>query len=373
MSYTPGITRRRALLSVGGLGLAASVTTVLGEPAAGVSKADVLATVQSYMRARTAAANPGGAGLAAAGMAAKVRSFESERAAFMRSLGAKSQYDGRILGLTSSLLNLRSVADADGTVQVSLYEQFNLDWVPNPRPRPDAVADELVKSGFGTPHLLRVARTARGWAVVSHAYAERDLYGTSPDVDQQLAVELSQVPSPTAPAQPEAARGKTSPQLDPPYNVYSRSGARDYAYGYALSYNPAYVRYDCQNVDCANFVSQALWAGGQTPAGAWQRVKTSNCGVQNKWGGNALEWYNNRYLQAWVVGTGRGATVGGMGVLQNGDLVNYDWAGGGTDHIAMVTNGAQNLVSCHTSDRQNVNWTLGGAASYTFTHLADHF
>jgi hypothetical protein len=371
MTTKSQLSRRGALLSMCAAGLVGSSATLGKGSAAGAATGEVLSAAQRYMRARSNAANPGSPGLpTSALMSRSVSKFEADRAKYMRSLGSRFDYDGQILSLSSDISNV-TISQADtGGFQVSLYERMGLNWVPNPRPVPDSPGDELVRSAIGTPHIIQLEQGSKGWSVVSHAYSERDLYGTSPDVDKTLSQELN---STTADTSSSLAGTDVQIQADPPYNIYDRLAARNYAINYAINYNGNYVHYNCSGGDCANFVSQSFWAGGQLPADAWQRVITSSCGISNKYGGNALQWYNNQNLRAWVTNHARGATVGAIGSVNNGDIVNYDWAGGGTDHVAMMTKQSSLLVSCHNSDRLNVPWQLGGAQSYIFTTMFDHY
>ncbi|KMT23250.1 amidase domain-containing protein [Clostridium cylindrosporum] len=66
--------------------------------------------------------------------------------------------------------------------------------------------------------------------------------------------------------------------------AYSPKNAVDYAMKYALNYNPNYPHYAGIGGDCANFVSQALYAGGKPMIGRdATSLKSWFCRSRNKW------------------------------------------------------------------------------------------
>lgn len=66
--------------------------------------------------------------------------------------------------------------------------------------------------------------------------------------------------------------------------AYSPKKAVEYAMKYALNHNPAYPSYKGVGGDCANFISQALHAGGMPMIGSnAASLKSWFCRSRNKW------------------------------------------------------------------------------------------
>jgi hypothetical protein len=160
----------------------------------------------------------------------------------------------------------------------------------------------------------------------------------------------------------------TAPTVMPnTYYSYNYIDCKNYALAHCDSYNPAFCSHECDGADCANFVSQCLNAGGEWSDSSWN-CSTASC---VPCGGTSLAgtyaWVNNVGLTNWLRSTGRGSAKASIDDIGTGDVINYDWTGGGFDHVALIT--GLDLVSCHTMDLCNVDWQLGGAAAYLFTWI----
>lgn len=114
--------------------------------------------------------------------------------------------------------------------------------------------------------------------------------------------------------------------------AYDKGRAAAYARQYANSPNPAFRLYAN---DCADFVSQALLAGGWTyrnapydSATGWYFVTKPNWFQPQD-----DSWYNADYLFHFLLNSGRGVYIGwgnednpgSVGALQPGDLIFADW------------------------------------------------
>jgi hypothetical protein len=139
---------------------------------------------------------------------------------------------------------------------------------------------------------------------------------------------------------------------------YSRTAAKDYANTWVRNttyhcsasdsdpfqnndyYNyTQYIDYGC--VDCTNYVSQALKAGGIPTDSTWQAYTTA--------------WINVDSLQQYLVNKGRGYFVSDSSTLGLGDLgMIYS---GGWQHVVMVVGLNPLRYSGHTNDRRSVNWS----------------
>lgn len=128
--------------------------------------------------------------------------------------------------------------------------------------------------------------------------------------------------------------------------TYKAAAAAAYADKYWKNYNRNYREY--RGVDCANFVSQCLYAGGMP--------RTSD------WYPESVNWINVmghiRHFKAY----GAFMTASNASVSK-GNPVYYDWNGNGTyDHVALCvgTNASgMPVVDAHTNNVYHVPWQMG--------------
>ncbi|WP_309119015.1 amidase domain-containing protein [Paenibacillus sp.] len=168
-------------------------------------------------------------------------------------------------------------------------------------------------------------------------------------------------------------------------SLYDREAARDYAERHWNEPNPQFIHFD---VDCTNYVSQCLYAGGAPmtysagrESGWWYRGRSGN---REHWSyswtvAHALHWYlmggRNEGLAA-----DRAADPADLSI---GDVICYDFDGDGRfEHSAIVT-GADGsgmpLVNAHTTNsrarywdyRDSYAWT--DRTEYRFFRIRDRF
>jgi hypothetical protein len=167
--------------------------------------------------------------------------------------------------------------------------------------------------------------------------------------------------------------------LAPPAHQYDYGAAVTYASnhwgGSGAPYNNDYVNYNGCGGDCANFVSQSFFKGNQVPDSHWYRYIGDQCGYSGRFRGSDVQWYNNWGLRNWAINQGRGTDKGGIGGVGKGDIINYDWDQNGSfQHVAMVSDGANNLVTAHNNDHWNFPWQLGDStANHKFTNMATYY
>ncbi|WP_342560197.1 amidase domain-containing protein [Psychrobacillus sp. FSL W7-1457] len=159
---------------------------------------------------------------------------------------------------------------------------------------------------------------------------------------------------------------------------YNRSAAVQYADQWWNSYNPNFPIFD---VDCTNYISQCLLAGGAPMRGQPNREKgwwLSN----NSW---SLSWTTPHSLRWYLAGStiGLQATqVNSASQLTLGDLIFYDFQGDGRwDHSTIVTRVEDGVpyVNAHTNNSRNRYWEYQDSYAYTpntkyvFFHVKDDF
>ncbi|TMN22990.1 amidase domain-containing protein [Lentibacillus cibarius] len=146
---------------------------------------------------------------------------------------------------------------------------------------------------------------------------------------------------------------------------YDRRAAVQYAERWWNSYNPAYRTFD---VDCTNYVSQCMRAGGAPMRGAPDR--------SNGW------WYkDDNWSYSWAVAHSlrwylSGSTTGLKGKelesaseLIPGDIICYDFEGDGRwDHNTIVVAkdaDGMPLVNAHTNNSRHRYWSYEDSLAWT--------
>lgn len=129
------------------------------------------------------------------------------------------------------------------------------------------------------------------------------------------------------------------------YN-YNPDKAIAYADKWATSRNPEYRQYP--GVDCCNFVSQCLYAGGMP--------KNSN------WYPGSYDWINCTGAISNFKKYGKFMSASDGNVLK-GNPVYYDWNSNGVyDHTAICVgrnSAGTPIIDAHTGDHYHVTWRLG--------------
>ncbi|RWZ55327.1 hypothetical protein EQV77_11835 [Halobacillus fulvus] len=147
--------------------------------------------------------------------------------------------------------------------------------------------------------------------------------------------------------------------------AYNRREAVRYAERWWNSYNPAYRHFD---VDCTNYISQCLKAGGAPMWGMPNRGKGwwySGNSWSYSWAvAHALRWY--------LSGARKGLTateVSSADQLSPGDVICYDFQGNDRfDHNTMVVkknSDGMPLVNAHTSNSRHRYWAYEDSTAYT--------
>lgn len=146
---------------------------------------------------------------------------------------------------------------------------------------------------------------------------------------------------------------------------YDRLKAIQYAERWWNDYNPAYRSFD---VDCTNYISQCLHAGGAPMIGYPNRSKgwwMKNNNWSYSWTvAHAFRWY----LPTAKSGL-RAKEVNAPEQLMLGDVICYDFEGDGRyDHTTIVTGKdayGMPLVNAHTDNSRMRYWSYEDSTAYT--------
>lgn len=146
---------------------------------------------------------------------------------------------------------------------------------------------------------------------------------------------------------------------------YDRLAAVQYAERWWNSYNPEYRKFD---VDCTNYVSQCLHAGGAPMRGA--PVRDQGWWYQgDDW---SFSWAVAHSLRWYLSGSAeglQGKEVENAETLIPGDVICYDFEGDGRwDHnTIVVAKDSHNmpLVNAHTDNSRNRYWSYEDSRAWT--------
>lgn len=146
---------------------------------------------------------------------------------------------------------------------------------------------------------------------------------------------------------------------------YDRMKAVQYAERWWNDYNPAFKNFE---VDCTNYISQCLHAGG-APMRVFKDRSKGWWMMNSNWSfswtvANSLRWY----LPSAKTGV-RAKEVSSASELLPGDVICYDFQGDGRfDHTTIVTakdvNGMP-LVNAHTANSRRRYWAYEDSTAYT--------
>lgn len=133
-----------------------------------------------------------------------------------------------------------------------------------------------------------------------------------------------------------------------------------YADKWAMSYNKAYSNYAGQGGDCANFVSQCLYAGGIPSDSTWYK--------------DSVSWINNVSLREYLSGKGYGYLIEDPdpSQIEAGDLLFYKWKSYSdrTNHVVVCVGknaSGTPIIDSHTARQLHAPWNYGKAAkTYLF-------
>ena len=136
--------------------------------------------------------------------------------------------------------------------------------------------------------------------------------------------------------------------------TYNPAAAIAYADRWAMSANTgSYVFHN--GVDCANFVSQCLFAGGLPQSSTWKL--------------ESVAWVNCQAQQSYFGSLYSAPVTASASTVKIGNPVYYDWTGDGHyDHTAICvgTDAAGNpIVDAHTNARYHVSWDMKASARTT--------
>ncbi len=258
------------------------------------------------------------------------------------------QYKYTMISMTSdqtltrliSGINVTACEVEDGTVTLDIDE-----WMTEGYTQGSDVENASAYRYYAT---LTLQNQDGAWYVASVENTDQNFTWTQ-DIDEQLEQYDLTAEDLSAAVENDASEAIATSSLTlygANTYTYNVDAAVAYADKWATSRNPEYKSYP--GVDCANFVSQSLYAGGMPK--------------NSKWYPASYSWINVSGAIANFKNYGTFMTANNSNVLK-GNPVYYDWNSNGVyDHTAICvgTNSSGTpIVDAHTGDHYHVTWQLG--------------
>lgn len=224
------------------------------------------------------------------------------------------------------------------SAKLDIYEWMTIGYAPSE-------STEVNAAAYGYNFSLNVKRDVKGsWKIASVDDTDQNFDWMDEEAEYAAKAEASaysdkQVISEDGSREMMAAAAARS-------YTYNVSNAIAYADKYCINYNSAYNSYKGRGGDCANFVSQCLYAGGFKQDSDWFKHSVAWINVMRqiahfKEYGNFLNAQN--------------------GNLIKGNPIYFDWNGDGVYDHATICVGRNNngtaILDSHTRDLYHATWT----------------
>ncbi len=247
-------------------------------------------------------------------------------------------------------IRFRSVKKQGNKFIVDAYE-----WVFYDYANEGSGQKVLDLAGFGTEHIIVVEKTADGFVIISDEYNEADMNGMDTRSEDVKRAEREASEAEVFEYDKEAF---DDVELMGFYSGYDPDEAIEYSDEYCLDYNDDWPNYNSVGGDCANFVSQCLYAGGMPMREG--PVYSQDCWFHYSSTNRSSSWTgakNQHYYMANYRGIERTARDE---TIYYGSPVYYYYNGGSSCHavICVGTNSSGvPIINSHNADRYHKVWT----------------
>ena len=226
----------------------------------------------------------------------------------------------------------------NGTALMDIYEWMTVGYAAGG-------ADQMNTAAYGYNFSMKAERSrSGGWQIAAVGNTEQNFSWMEEEAEYASEAEESglddrRVVSEDGSLEMMAASAAGS-------YTYNVSNAIAYADKYCINYNSAYNSYKGRGGDCANFVSQCLYAGGFKQDSVWYK--------------HSVAWINVMKQIAHFRDYGNFLNATNSNLIR-GNPIYFDWNGDGVYDHATISVGRNNsgvaILDSHTRDLYHATWT----------------
>ena len=226
----------------------------------------------------------------------------------------------------------------NGTALMDVYEWMTVGYAPDD-------SEEINAAAYGYNFSMKAKRDGSGkWQVAAVGNTEQNFVWMEEEAEyaseaEKAGLDDRRVISGDGTLEMMAAAAAAT-------YTYNVSNAIAYADKYCINYNSAYNSYKGRGGDCANFVSQCLYAGGFKQDSVWYK--------------HSVAWINVMKQIAHFKAYGTFLTASNSNLIK-GNPIYFDWNGDGTYDHATICVGRNNsgvaILDSHTKDLYHATWT----------------
>ena len=226
----------------------------------------------------------------------------------------------------------------NGTALMDIYEWMTVGYAPDEKEKISAAA-------YGYTFSMKAERDSSGsWEIAAVGNTEQNFSWMEEEAEyaaefQEADLDDRRVISEDGSLEMMAASAAGS-------YTYNVSNAIAYADKYCINYNSSYNSYKGRGGDCANFVSQCLYAGGFKQDSVWYK--------------HSVAWINVMKQIAHFKAYGTFLNASNSNLIR-GNPIYFDWNGDSTYDHATICVGRNNsgiaILDSHTRDLYHATWT----------------
>jgi len=226
----------------------------------------------------------------------------------------------------------------DGTALLDIYEWMTVGYAPDEK-------EEISAAAYGYNFSLKAERDSSGsWEIAAVGNTEQNFSWM--DEEAEYASEFEKADLDDRRVVSEDGSLEMLAAAAAGTYTYNVSNAIAYADKYCINYNTSYNSYKGRGGDCANFVSQCLYAGGFKQDSVWYK--------------HSVAWINVMKQIAHFKAYGTFLNASNSNLLK-GNPIYFDWNGDSTYDHATICVGRNNsgiaILDSHTKDLYHATWT----------------
>ena len=256
----------------------------------------------------------------------------------------QEEYTSYVMPATDVILTLvprikvTACSFENGTALMDIYEWMTVGYAPDEEKKMSAAA-------YGYEFSVKAERDSSGiWYVAAVGNTEQNFVWMEEEAEYASEAEKADLDDRRV-VSGDGTLEMMAASSNGTY-AYNVSNAIAYADKYCINYNTAYNSYKGKGGDCANFVSQCLFAGGFKQDSVWYK--------------HSVAWINVMKQIEHFKAYGKFLTANNTNLIK-GNPIYFDWNGDSTYDHATICVGRNNngiaILDSHTKDLYHATWT----------------